>query len=86
MLALAEAAGVSSYHFLQSFRKQTGCTPHHYVLLRRLERAKQLLADTPLSIADVAYAAGFVSTAHMAAVFELETASTPAAYRQNTRN
>jgi AraC family transcriptional regulator len=57
---LAAVARLSPYHFARQFKKATGLPPHLYVILRRVERAKQLLqAGTSLSLTEVAARAGF---------------------------
>src|SRR5262245_21177482 len=57
---LAAVARLSVYHFARQFKRATGLPPHQYVILRRVERAKQLLqVGTGLSLADVAARAGF---------------------------
>ena len=68
-LTLAEMAGaarMSPYHFARSFKKDTGLSPHRYVVQRRVERAKALLAGTDLTIAEVARAVGFSNRSHLA--------------------
>jgi AraC-like DNA-binding protein len=57
---LAAVARLSAYHFVWQFKAATGLPPHQYVILRRGERAKQLLqAAADLSLAEVALHAGF---------------------------
>jgi AraC family transcriptional regulator len=57
---MAAAAHLSVYHFARQFKAATGLPPHQYVILRRVERAKELLrAGTDLSLAEVAVSAGF---------------------------
>src|SRR5262249_57279692 len=47
---LAAVARLSAYHFARQFKRATGLPPHQYVILRRVERAKQLLqGDLPLA-------------------------------------
>ena len=68
-LTLAEMAGaarMSPYHFARSFKAATGLSPHRYVVRQRVERAKALLADTDLTIAEVARAVGFANQSHLA--------------------
>lgn len=68
-VTLAELAGVahvSTYHFARSFKTKTGLSPHQYVIRRRVERAKTLLADSDLTIAEVAEAVGFANQSHLA--------------------
>jgi AraC family transcriptional regulator len=56
---MAEVAGLSVYHFARQFRTATGLPPHQFVIMRRVERAKQLLQGGDLSLAEVALHAGF---------------------------
>ena len=51
---LAAAAHLSAYHFARQFKAATGLPPHQYVIVRRVERAKQLLQGGDLSLAEVA--------------------------------
>jgi AraC family transcriptional regulator len=68
-LGLSEMAGVanlSRYHFSRRFKRSTGLSPHQYVIGRRVERAKELLSKTDLSVGDVASAVGFAHQSHLA--------------------
>lgn len=68
-LTLEEIAGVahmSPDHFARSFKAATGLSPHQYVIQRRVERAKSLLSDTSLTVAEVARAVGFSNPSHLA--------------------
>ncbi len=79
---LAAEIGYSRSHFLRMFRATTGMTPHRYVLKRRVERARQLLEQVELSIAEVAFSCGFSSQAHLTVAFRNEFGITPAEYRR----
>lgn len=57
--ALASAAAMSKFHFLRTFRKVTGKTPHNYILTRRLTRAAAALKASKASVSEIAYGAGF---------------------------
>ncbi len=77
---LAAEARMSSWHFLRVFRRETGATPHLYVLQRRLARARELLeaGDTP---AEVAAATGFSDQSHLTNRFRRTYGVTPAVFR-----
>jgi AraC family transcriptional regulator len=79
---LAAEIGYSRSHFLRMFRAATGLTPHRYVLQRRIERARRLLREADISIAEVAYSCGFSSQAHLTLAFRKESGLTPAEYRR----
>lgn len=79
---IARAAGVSVYYFARMFKAATGFAPHQYVLRRRIERAKELLAVTRLPVIEIAARVGFRSQSHFAAVFRRLTGVTPREFRQ----
>jgi len=79
---LATAVGYSRSHFLRAFHATTGVTPHRYLLNRRIERARRLLAEADMSIAQVAYSCGFSSQAHLTLAFRKVCGLTPGEYRR----
>jgi AraC-like DNA-binding protein len=87
-LSLSRLGGIaqtSVAHFARLFRQATGSTPHHYVLLCRIEHAKRLLIKTDLSLSEVAQRVGFADQSHLTALFRTHAATTPKAYRVSTR-
>ena len=82
---LAEVARLSVFAFVRSFKTSTGLPPHRYILRRRVERAKLLLADAALSIADVALRCGFGDQSAFTTTFRRLTYQTPSAYRDSLR-
>ncbi len=66
---LARAAALSPFHFLRMFRRTTGMTPHAFVAARRLQRARQMLLTTRLSVAAAAHVAGYANPAHFRRAF-----------------
>jgi AraC family transcriptional regulator len=63
---IAQVVGLSQSHVKTQFRKALGMPVHQYVIQRRVERAKMLLLEKGLSMADIAQAAGFAHQSHMA--------------------
>jgi AraC family transcriptional regulator len=87
-LALADLAalvGLSPYHFARAFKASTGSAPHRYLMERRVERAKELLATTGQSVTEIAHACGFASSQHLATVFRRFVGTTPKQYRRDSR-
>lgn len=78
---LANAAGLSEYHFLRMFKQSTGVTPHQYVINQRIERAKELLQRTNMSITEIAYLLGFSAPAHFTHHFRRKTGVAPSKLR-----
>ena len=78
---LAQEAEMSPFHFSRMFKRATGRSPHQYVTLQRVERARQLLAATSMPIAEVARSVGFRTQAHFTGVFAQHAGTTPRAFR-----
>jgi AraC family transcriptional regulator len=80
------AAHLSVYHFARQFKAATGLPPHQYVILRRVERAKELLqAGTDLSLAEVAARAGFSDQSRFSHHFKRLVGVTPGQFRMSAR-
>jgi AraC family transcriptional regulator len=79
---LADEVKMSQYRFARAFKQSTGMPPHQYLLSQRIDRAKQLLANTQLSISDISYQLGFASQSHFTATFRRFTTVTPNQYRK----
>lgn len=80
--ALAALVHLSVDHFVRAFQLATGTTPHQYLLARRLERAGQLLRESPLQVAEVARECGFASPAHFSALFHRRHGVSPSDFRR----
>jgi AraC family transcriptional regulator len=83
LATLAELARLSPYHFSRSFKHSFGLPPHRYHANRRIERAKQLLANRELSVTNIALDVGFSETSTFSAAFHRLTGQTPSRYRRN---
>lgn len=82
-LALAKLAALvqmSPSYFSSLFKQSTGIAPHQYVIQCRVDRAKQLLLHSELSIAEVAYSLGFTHQSHLSRHFKLLVGVTPKAF------
>ncbi len=77
LVEIATAAGLSPYHFARRFKAGTGLSPHRFLLRRRLDRARKLIADRDLPLAAIAHAAGFSSQSHMTTAFRENLGRTP---------
>jgi AraC-like DNA-binding protein len=79
---LAEAAGLSRFHFARAFRAATGETPHAHLRRLRCERAKALMAQGDMTLAEIALACGFAHQAHFTTAFRRVTGATPGRWRE----
>jgi AraC family transcriptional regulator len=83
---MAAVARVSPFHFARQFKRATGLPPHQYVIMRRVERGKQLLQTGPdLSLAEVAAAAGFSDQSQFSHHFKRVVGLTPGQFRMPAR-
>ena len=88
-LTLSELAGkahLSVFSFARRFRTVVGLPPHQYVLKRRVERAKALLVESEVGIAEVALRCGFGDQSSFSTAFRRFTRQTPTGYRDSHRN
>lgn len=83
--ALAAELQVSRSHLFETFRRLEGKTVGEYVAARRLERARQLLAETSAPLSEVAVACGFADQSHLTRAFRVTVGETPAQFRRRTR-
>lgn len=81
--AMAAQVGMTTDLFARRFRNSFGMPPYRHVMLRRVERAKRLLADGRLAVKEIAALCGFADQAHLTRVYTRETGLTPAAFRKS---
>jgi AraC family transcriptional regulator len=79
---IASAAHLSPFHFSRLFKKLTGATPHAYLASLRAARARDLLAETDLSVTEVGARVGYMSSSHFSKAFRQSTGISPRAYRK----
>jgi AraC-like DNA-binding protein len=76
---LARASGLSRFQVLRGFVRATGLTPHAYLVQRRINLARRLIAHgTPL--VEAAVASGFADQSHMTRIFVRKYGISPRAY------
>lgn len=79
---LAGVAGLSEFHLQRMFRQSCGVSPYGFILNRRIDRARGMLADGD-PIAEIASACGFSSQSHLTRMFKAVTGATPSSYRRS---
>ena len=79
---VAQELGVSYSNFRKLFKEHTGLSPAIYQQDLRLQRAKELLSSTDLSIKEIAYRLDFESPDYFSAKFKLKTGLKPTEFRQ----
>ncbi|MGE3976798.1 MAG: helix-turn-helix domain-containing protein [Nitrospira sp.] len=74
---IAHVAEMSPSYFLTLFKRSTGLAPHRYLMAKRIERARALLTQTKLPIADIATQSGFADQSHLTRLMRRHTGLTP---------
>ena len=78
---LAERANLSTFYFAHCFKEETGFAPMEYIINTRLERARELLAQTNMPVGEVAYEVGYSSTSSLNNMFVKREGISPRQYR-----
>ncbi len=81
---LAGRAGLSPYHFIRTFKKETGFTPHDYLLNIRLNTARYLLKNSTLPVKEICFSCGFSSESIFCNAFKKRVRQTPGQYRNGS--
>ena len=79
---IARYCGLNPFAFSRAFKKENGITFKEYLVRRRINRARSLLADRSMSVTDVAEAAGFGDLSHFNRTFRRFVGSSPTAFRR----
>lgn len=82
LTSLAALSGLAFHHFAHAFKDSMGVSPHRFLIERRITRARSLLADPSLSVAEIALMLGFADQSHFTEHFRRLTGITPARYRR----
>jgi AraC family transcriptional regulator len=85
LASLAREARLSPYHFLRTFQKLTGVTPHQFILRKRLRNAALRLAAETTFVLDIALDCGFGDLSNFNHAFRAEFGVSPTSFRRNMR-
>lgn len=79
---LTEALGVGPRHLLRLFLRHTGASPNEIAATRRVQEAKRLIDQTDMSLAKIAFAAGFGSVRRFNDAFAATYKRPPSSFRR----
>lgn len=79
---ICNEVNVSPYHFIRTFKKKTGFSPHQYLVQTRIKKAKELLRSRQFSVSEVAVLCGFVSLPHFSNTFKSVTGKSPSEFKK----
>ena len=83
---LAEEGHMNKFYLSHAFKKEYGLSPINYMITRRIDESKYLLAETDLSMSQIAQLLGFSSLSYFSQVFRRTQDISPKEYRQSQRN
>lgn len=80
---LAAVCRLSVSHFVRAFRQSMGLPPHQWIVMRRVDLSKDLLAERAARpLAEIALACGFADQSHFTRTFSRIVGMTPGAWRR----
>lgn len=80
---LSEIVYVSPYHLAHIFKMRMGVSPIQYLIGVRIEKAKAMLKDTSMSIAEISGAIGYPHANYFNEIFKRATGVTPGRFRKS---
>jgi AraC family transcriptional regulator len=82
ILALANLAKLSTHHFARAFRHSFGLPPHRYHMIRRMNRARDLLLRSTLPVTQIGVQIGFRETSSFTRAYRRYSGITPSEFRR----
>lgn len=80
---LAQQVYLNPNYLARIFRNKTGYSLVDYITTRRIEKVKELLMTTDMSVTQIAQQLGYTNMPYFSRVFKKETGCTPVEYRRN---
>lgn len=77
---------MNKYYLSHAFKREYGISPINYMISRRIDESKYLLAETDLSMSQIAQLLGFSSLSYFSQVFRKIHGSSPMEFRQSAKN
>lgn len=80
---VAEHLNISKSSFCHTFKRKMGFSPYEFIVNIRINKGKELLKSSSMSIGNIAYLVGFNSEANFIKTFREKTGQTPNTFRKN---
>ena len=81
---LADALAVNKSYLIRIFKRETGVTPGQYLIMTRIAKSKELLADAGCTVEMAARLSGFSSVSYFSRIFKRFNGESPSAFRRHT--
>lgn len=81
--SLARESCMSVGHFIRLFRSEVGCTPAHFLIERKMMKAKLMLATESIMTKEIAFRLGYEDVSYFTRLFRKHVGITPREYRKN---
>lgn len=82
---LAEKVSINKYYMAHAFKREYGVSPINYLITCRIREGKQLLAETDLSLSQIATVLGFSSSSYFSQSFRKAEGISPTEYRKTNQ-
>lgn len=82
LAGVAKLIGLHPTSFCRGFKQSTGLSPHRYMLVHRVNRAKEMMEDQRLNLTEIAIECGFSSSSQFCTVFKRITGMSPRDFRR----
>ncbi len=82
---IADTMYVSQHYLSHLFKKEVGDSPFNYLISRRIEEAKRLLADSEMPVHEVASQVGYGNDKYFSMLFKKITGQTPSSFREQSK-
>jgi AraC-like DNA-binding protein len=79
---MARLVKLSTSYFSAAFKVSFGTSPHNYIILQRIEFAKQRMLNSAAPLCEIALDCGLSDQAHLSRLFRKVTGTTPSAWRR----
>ncbi|CAG7654832.1 AraC family transcriptional regulator [Paenibacillus allorhizosphaerae] len=82
---LSKHIGLSFKQINRLFKKETGTTVYNYVLMKKIDAAKMMLLDTPLTVNEICYHLGYADPQYFSNLFKKKTGMSPSIFRSQNK-
>lgn len=80
--AIAERFHMTNSALSAYFKKKTGESLHHYIIMYKLQLVKYRLKNSDFTVSEIAYQLGFTDESHLTRIFKKYNETTPKKYKQ----